>query len=58
MTNTGLSYNAERLGLGGGGDMSGSDIYDFVEAADGFAEVFPQHKYNVVSIVAIAAPIL
>ncbi|PHH53709.1 Plasma membrane ATPase [Ceratocystis fimbriata CBS 114723] len=43
-------YNAERLGLGGGGDMSGSDIYDFVEAADGFAEVFPQHKYNVVEI--------
>ncbi|KAL2066567.1 hypothetical protein VTL71DRAFT_2638 [Oculimacula yallundae] len=43
-------YNAERLGLGGGGDMSGSDVYDFVEAADGFAEVFPQHKYNVVEI--------
>ncbi|KAF4314106.1 plasma membrane H+-ATPase [Botryosphaeria dothidea] len=43
-------YNAERLGLGGGGEMPGSDIYDFVEAADGFAEVFPQHKYNVVEI--------
>ncbi|KAK9386290.1 hypothetical protein V1515DRAFT_587446 [Lipomyces mesembrius] len=43
-------YNAERLGLGGGGDMSGSEVYDFVEAADGFAEVFPQHKYNVVEI--------
>ncbi|EGE03888.1 plasma membrane ATPase [Trichophyton equinum CBS 127.97] len=43
-------YNAERLGLGGGGTMPGSDIYDFVEAADGFAEVFPQHKYNVVEI--------
>ena len=43
-------YNSERLGLGGGGDMPGSAIYDFVEAADGFAEVFPQHKYNVVGI--------
>ena len=43
-------YNAERLGLGGGGDMPGSKVYDFVEAADGFAEVFPQHKYNVVEI--------
>jgi H+-transporting ATPase len=43
-------YNAERLGLGGGGEMPGSEVYDFVEAADGFAEVFPQHKYNVVDI--------
>lgn len=43
-------YNAERLGLGGGGDMPGSEVFDFVEAADGFAEVFPQHKYNVVDI--------
>ena len=43
-------YNSERLGLGGGGDMPGSAIYDFVEAADGFAEVLPQHKYNVVDI--------
>ena len=43
-------YDAERLGLGGGGTMSGSEVYDFVEAADGFAEVFPQHKYNVVEI--------
>ena len=43
-------YNSEKLGLGGGGDMPGSAIYDFVEAADGFAEVFPQHKYNVVDI--------
>lgn len=24
--------------------MPGSEVYDFVEAADGFAEVFPQHK--------------
>ena len=44
-------YDAERLGLGGmGGDMSGSELGDFVENADGFAEVFPQHKYNVVEI--------
>lgn len=43
-------YNAERLGLGGGGDMPGSEVYDFVEAADGFAEVFPEHKYAVVDI--------
>ncbi|KAJ8096787.1 hypothetical protein POJ06DRAFT_44321 [Lipomyces tetrasporus] len=43
-------YNAEKLGLGGGGSMPGSEVYDFVEAADGFAEVFPQHKYNVVEI--------
>ncbi|CAL5865998.1 uncharacterized protein PFLUO_LOCUS205 [Penicillium psychrofluorescens] len=43
-------YNAERLGVTGGGDMPGSELYDFVEAADGFAEVFPQHKYSVVEI--------
>lgn len=43
-------FDAERLGLGGGGEMPGSEVYDFVEAADGFAEVFPQHKYNVVEI--------
>lgn len=44
-------YGAERLGLGGyGGDMKGSDMYDFVEAADGFAGVLPQHKYDVVAI--------
>lgn len=43
-------YDADRLGLSGGGDMAGSEIADFVENADGFAEVFPQHKYNAVSI--------
>lgn len=43
-------YNAEKLGVTGGGNMSGSEVYDFVEAADGFAEVFPNHKYNVVEI--------
>ncbi|KAJ5171273.1 ATPase P-type K/Mg/Cd/Cu/Zn/Na/Ca/Na/H-transporter [Penicillium coprophilum] len=43
-------YNAERLGLTGAGSMSGSEVNDFVEAADGFAEVYPQHKYSVVEI--------
>ena len=43
-------FDAERLGVSGGGDMPGSAVYDFVEAADGFAEVFPQHKYDVVDI--------
>ncbi|KAJ5456261.1 hypothetical protein N7530_011535, partial [Penicillium desertorum] len=43
-------YNAERLGVTGAGSMSGSEVNDFVEGADGFAEVFPQHKYNVVDI--------
>ncbi|CCH60203.1 hypothetical protein TBLA_0C04030 [Henningerozyma blattae CBS 6284] len=43
-------YNAERLGLGGGGSMPGSELADFVENADGFAEVFPQHKYKCVEI--------
>lgn len=43
-------YDAERLGVTGGGDMPGSELNDFVEAADGFAEVYPQHKYRVVEI--------
>ena len=43
-------YKSERLGLSGDGEMPGSRVFDFVEAADGFAEVFPQHKYNVVDI--------
>ncbi|KAJ5214034.1 hypothetical protein N7449_001203 [Penicillium cf. viridicatum] len=43
-------YNAERLGVTGAGSMSGSEVNDFVEAADGFAEVYPQHKYRVVEI--------
>lgn len=43
-------YNAERLGVTGAGSMPGSEINDFVEAADGFAEVYPQHKYSVVEI--------
>ncbi|KAJ5093134.1 plasma membrane ATPase [Penicillium angulare] len=43
-------YNAERLGVTGAGDMPGSEINDFVEAADGFAQVYPEHKYKVVEI--------
>ena len=43
-------YNSQRLGLGREGDLPGHKLYDFVEAADGFAEVFPEHKYNVVDI--------
>lgn len=30
--------------------MAGSDVRDFVEAADGFAEVYPEHKYQVVEM--------
>lgn len=37
-------YDSERLI---GGSMSGSDLRDFIEGADGFAEVFPEHKYQV-----------
>lgn len=41
-------YDSHRL-IGSGG-MTGSAIHDFVEAADGFAEVFPEHKYQVVEM--------
>ncbi|KAK0525811.1 hypothetical protein OC834_003717 [Tilletia horrida] len=41
-------YDSQRL-IGSGG-LTGSAIHDFVEAADGFAEVFPEHKYQVVEI--------
>lgn len=40
-------YNSDRLIHGG---LSGSVQHDFVERADGFAEVFPEHKYSVVEI--------
>ncbi|KAF8312959.1 plasma-membrane proton-e [Clavulina sp. PMI_390] len=40
-------YDSEKLI---GGAMAGSDVRDFVEAADGFAEVFPEHKYQVVEM--------
>ncbi|KAF4465233.1 H+-transporting ATPase [Fusarium albosuccineum] len=40
-------YNSERLIHGG---LSGSVQHDFVERADGFAEVYPEHKYTVVEM--------
>ena len=38
-------YNSERLIHGG---LTGTTQHDLVEKADGFAEVFPEHKYQVV----------
>ncbi|KIK53982.1 hypothetical protein GYMLUDRAFT_49059 [Collybiopsis luxurians FD-317 M1] len=40
-------FDSERLMNSG---MTGTEVNDFVEAADGFAEVFPEHKYKVVDI--------
>jgi len=40
-------YNSERLMHGG---LSGTTQHDLVEKADGFAEVFPEHKYQVVEM--------
>jgi len=40
-------YNSQRLISGG---VSGATQYDLVEKADGFAEVFPEHKYQVVEM--------
>lgn len=40
-------YNSERLMHGG---LTGSAQHDMVEKADGFAEVFPEHKYQVVEM--------
>lgn len=40
-------YNSERLIHGG---LAGSTQHDLVERADGFAEVFPEHKYQVVEM--------
>lgn len=41
-------YNYERLGLRGShGVMSCSEVYNAVETAGGFAEVFSEHKFNV-----------
>ncbi|KAH8702157.1 putative plasma membrane H(+)ATPase [Talaromyces proteolyticus] len=40
-------YNSERLIHGG---LSGAMAHDLVEKADGFAEVFPEHKYQVVQM--------
>lgn len=41
-------YKPEELGVTGAGDLPGSEVNDFVEGADGFAEVYPEHKYGVV----------
>ena len=40
-------YNSEKLIHGG---LPGSEQHDLVERADGFAEVFPEHKYQVVEM--------
>lgn len=40
-------YNSQRLIAGG---VTGASQYDLVEKADGFAEVFPEHKYQVVEM--------
>ncbi|CEQ40010.1 SPOSA6832_01592, partial [Sporobolomyces salmonicolor] len=40
-------FDSERLLAGG---MTGAEIRDFLERADGFAEVFPEHKYQVVKM--------
>ncbi len=40
-------YNSEKLIHGG---LTGAAQHDFVERADGFAEVFPEHKYQVVEM--------
>ncbi|KAL1632176.1 hypothetical protein SLS56_003910 [Neofusicoccum ribis] len=40
-------YNSEKLIHGG---LTGTTAYDLVERADGFAEVFPEHKYQVVEM--------
>ncbi|TPX46825.1 H+-exporting ATPase [Synchytrium endobioticum] len=43
-------YDTKRLVGGDGGKLTGSELGDFVVAADGFAQVFPEHKYQVVDI--------
>ncbi|PSR77959.1 plasma membrane H+-ATPase [Coniella lustricola] len=40
-------YNSDKLLHS---DMAGNSIYDLCERADGFAEVFPEHKYKVVEM--------
>lgn len=40
-------YNSQRLMAGG---LAGTTQYDLIEKADGFAEVFPEHKYQVVEM--------
>ena len=40
-------YNSRRVSHGG---LSGTMQHDLVGRADGFAEVFPEHKYQVVEM--------
>ena len=40
-------YNSQKLIAGG---LAGTTQHDLVEKADGFAEVFPEHKYQVVEM--------
>lgn len=40
-------YNAEKLFNSG---LSGTLQHDLITRADGFAEVFPEHKYQVVEM--------
>ncbi|OBR14203.1 Plasma membrane ATPase [Colletotrichum higginsianum IMI 349063] len=40
-------YNSDKLLHS---DMAGTSIHDLCERADGFAEVFPEHKYQVVEM--------
>ncbi|KFY11251.1 hypothetical protein V491_07301 [Pseudogymnoascus sp. VKM F-3775] len=40
-------YDSDRLVNGG---LTGSTMHDLCEKADGFAEVFPEHKYQVVEM--------
>jgi len=40
-------YNSHKLIHGG---LTGTAVHDLVERADGFAEVFPEHKYQVVEM--------
>ncbi|KKY39379.1 putative plasma membrane h+-atpase [Diaporthe ampelina] len=40
-------YNSDKLLHS---DLAGNSIYDLCERADGFAEVFPEHKYKVVEM--------
>ncbi|KAI9689436.1 MAG: plasma membrane H+-ATPase [Bathelium mastoideum] len=44
-------FDAELLGLGtGAGPMTGHELCDFVEAANGFGDVLPEHKFRVIEI--------
>ncbi|KAI9594293.1 plasma membrane ATPase [Syncephalis fuscata] len=44
-------YDSKRLGLGTINEgLEGSTLNDFVEEADGFGQVYPEHKYQVVEI--------